>query len=118
MNKKDLLKKVANANEINKELKDEIILSKGKKHKIFYAKTFKSKVKAETKTSILLVVANDVLVWFSKKFVNPSMYSNILTLSIIAEYDYDAIKNGDEGTIKGSNLIEFLDAKESKKDNE
>lgn len=102
------MKKVKQENNISK--REKVELKKTSKYEFYTAKINKSRVIAETKDAILVVIKDKLSIWFSKKFVKFSNYSNLLTITFTEDYNYNGYNNEKEIEVIGKDLIEFFNA--------
>ena len=105
------MEKVKNESNVNKTSKREKVeLKKTNKYEFYTAKINKSRVIAETKDAVLVVIKDKLSIWFSKKFVKFSNYSNLLTITFTEDYNYNGYNNEKEVEVIGHDLIEFFNA--------
>lgn len=90
------------------------------KLKFIYVEVEKYNVWAESKEAIRIFledkVSNTHFIWFQKKYAFPSDYRDIITLSLVENWEYE-IKNEENKlvkTIKGKELYKMITGKELK----
>ena len=100
-----------------KELKNK----ENKVEDIVNIKVYKSKAIAETQSAVLVRFGNHNI-WFNKKFISASVYTNILNIGIVPSFKYAAeyikAEEGDNknGFFKGQVIIDFFNKERERKE--